>query len=184
MVCSNRALHTRTKTFFPYRGVKEYGMSKKYVYLGGPMTGVDPVERERWRKESALFYAPYDIAVLSPSRTQPSISNVVITPGEYSDPLCTDAAIVDQDFNDMRLADLLLYNFIGATKVSIGSCAEIGGHYLADLHSPLIMALDKGNPHDHPFIRRAATIVVPDYRQALKASLRYLLPGAVPLDLD
>ena len=88
--------------------------------------------------------------------------------GYENDPLTTNHAIFGRDKFFVQQSDILFANFLGATRVSIGSIMEIAIGYM--LGKQIVTVMEKDNIHQHAFVLEASTIVFEDYEE----SLRYL----------
>jgi len=144
-------------------------MSKKKLYLAGPISGCTFGECTDWRKEFARFMPPA-IDCLSPMRSkEPLAPGALILDHVYQDSVFgQDSAIMQRDHNDCTTADCVVANFLGATRVSIGTVMEAAWCY--HRHIPLIAVLedDGSNCHDnHCMMRRAIGFRVATLEQAV-----------------
>lgn len=112
------------------------------VYLSGPILGVPPHEaRWGWRAQASARFG-YGIKVLSPMRTE----------DEFSD---DHSALMRKDYFDIDRCDVMLVNVVGATRVSIGTVAEIGYAYAKG--KPIVLVIDPADTiHWHPFVVQSA----------------------------
>jgi nucleoside 2-deoxyribosyltransferase len=92
-------------------------------------------------------------------------------------PLSEDAGIVCRDRNDVNTAAAVVLNLVGAERVSIGTMVELGWADAARV--PTIVIMEKGNVHDHSFVRQLAGYVVEDPDTALD-----ILATILGADLD
>lgn len=128
---------------------------KKIVYLYGPITGLSFAGAQDWRTWMRRQLAPHGIDAVSPLRFKDYLANLDEISGhgrEYADMgvLSTPPAVIARDKFDVLRADLLLGNFLGADRVSIGSMFEQA--WAHQKHTPIAAALEpEGNPHDHMF---------------------------------
>lgn len=123
----------------------------KTVYLCGPITGLSYGETTNWRKYVADHVAP-DIVALSPMRGKEYLAHENEIGHSYEDTIMSNArSITARDRHDCKTSDLMLANFLGAPKASIGSCIEFGW---ADAFStPTVLVMEKaGNVHEHPIL--------------------------------
>jgi len=129
----------------------------KKLYLAGPITGCTFGECTDWREEFARLM-PAGIDILSPMRAKhPLAPGSRIIDDVYKDSLFGhDQAIMQRDFNDCSTAEVVVANFLGATRVSLGTVMEAAWCYA--YHIPLIavMEADKSNCHDNHCMMRAA----------------------------
>jgi nucleoside 2-deoxyribosyltransferase len=126
---------------------------KKYVYLAGPIAGLNEEEGTGWRNEVDLML-PDNIIGISPLRCEP------VKPGmRYDDPgavekLWSDPRSINaKNWLDTESSDLVLaylpkqYN---DRRPSIGTLIEIG--WTIGLNKPLIVVSDDNQMLDHPLI--------------------------------
>jgi len=148
-----------------------------YIYLCGPITGMNAESAGRWRKEVAKEL--YPLKTIDPTRQAPDF---VIRSAEKA----TEADLVrrrahgksttTRDRLDVGRADLILANLTGAKAVSIGSVGEL---FWADMQrKPIIIVREAhGNPHDHDMINEIAGWIVPDVGEALNL-IKSLFPDS------
>jgi nucleoside 2-deoxyribosyltransferase len=126
----------------------------KLVYLAGPISGVTDSEATPWREQFKALLKP-DIGCLSPLRDQ--------TDNNPDYPLTMEKVrhgkgSVARDRMDIMRCDLVVANFIGAERVSIGSVGEV---FWADAYrKPVILIMEDNrpeNPHFHLFILELAS---------------------------
>lgn len=144
---------------------------KHKVYLAGPITGKSYFGCTDWRNEAVAFLRDHGIEGLSPMRGKEYLSHVTefTQDGDKYKPfniLSSNRGIITRDRWDCTRADVILVNFLGATRVSIGTCMEIAW---ADAHRvPVVCAMeDEGNPHDHGMILEALGYRTPSFHEAL-----------------
>ena len=145
----------------------------KTVYLAGPITGLSFAEaQDGWRATAAGFLREYGIKPLSPLRgVESAIGQYTPIVDEHSSAR-TAQSIVRRDFNDVKNCDAVLAYFLGADRVSIGTCWEMGASYA--MQKPVIAVLASHTVHDHAFIRQTATITCDNLAEALR-DLAYVL---------
>lgn len=149
------------------------------VYLCGPIAGLTYGEaRHGWREEIATLVDP-SIELLSPMRQEGHLAEMVGTIGALAPsdlPIATQRAIVAKDKLDIRRSDLVVANFLGAKRVSIGSVAEMG--IASEANKTIILVMEpEGNIHDHVFIRELADVRVTTVEEAGMIINALLLPG-------
>ncbi len=146
------------------------------VYMCGPMTGLTLDEAVALRKPAMEALAECGVECLSPLRGKnlaPDLRADVIKAKGYESVLVTDKAIVSRDRNDVLRCDVVLADFRGAGRVSIGSCVEFG--WADAFRKPIVTVMDKdGNPHDHGFIHQLSTYVVHDMDEAVQLVITLL----------
>lgn len=130
------------------------------VYLAGPITGLTYVEAAlTWRSEVTEVLESCGIHVRCPLRGKEYLINQGKLEKQYLhlSPLSSPQGIVRRDFNDVKTCDLILVNFLGYDKASIGTTWEIGAAYA--LQKPVVVVMEPKSIHDHPFITQSATYV-------------------------
>lgn len=130
-------------------------------YLAGPIAGCTYAEATDWR-----FYVrqmlPAQIECFSPMRGKDFLSGEApITAFSYEEQAITSAhGIMGRDHYDVRTADAVLMNLLGANRVSIGSVIEAAWCFAYRV--PLIVVMEPtGNVHDHVMFNE-----IPMYRAA------------------
>lgn len=149
------------------------------VYLCGPIAGCTYDEaRYGWRKKLAELIKP-EIPILSPMRQEGHLAEVVGELGTFAPDnhaIATQRAIVAKDKLDIRQSSLVVANFLGAERVSIGSVVEIG--FASALGKPIVLVIEpEGNVHDHLFVREMSDVRVSSIRDAADIVNALLLPG-------
>lgn len=164
---------------------------KGSVYLSGPITGLDyESARYGWR---ATFAAQMEegIKVLSPMRHEGHLAEVKSIEAHSDSHFFSGArVIVEKDRLDIARCDVMVVNLLGATKVSIGTVAEIGMAYDAGKTIILVMedpnTIDNrqyesdplsSNPHEHPFVTVPAALRLNNLDEAVYAVNALLSEG-------
>ena len=149
--------------------------TKPKVYLAGAISGLTYDEAVNWREYAAQVLAP-DIVAYSPLRQKHFLADVGVLDGSYAqNSLSTDRGIMTRDHWDCRTSDVILVNFLGSSKVSIGTCMEIAWAFA--YNKPLVMVMEeKGNIHDHPMVREAIGYKVDTLDNGLAIVKAILLP--------
>ena len=105
--------------------------------------------------------------VISPLRGKELLFNDdEILGTEYANVRLTSKAITTRDRFDVMRTDLIVVNFLGINRVSIGTVLEIG--WADMLRKPVLVIMGKGNIHQHGMIKEIAGWVVDDYSLAIK----------------
>jgi len=142
------------------------------IYLAGPIAGCTYDKCTDWRKHVASQLPP-NIQVLSPMRGKEFLASLPVIQGEHQEnPLCRQAGITCRDRSDIMRADAVLFNLLGAEKVSIGTCIEFG--WADAFRKPIILAMEKGNVHDHMIVRGVSGFVVDDLDEAIALAIAVL----------
>jgi len=150
------------------------------VYLAGPITGCSYEGCTDWRNKAREELADYDIEAYSPMRAKGYLrdGDRPIADAYDSDPLrplSTSQGLLARDRMDVMACDLLLVNFLGAHRVSIGTCVEVGWADL--LRKPVVLVMEpEGNVHDHSFLTGTAGFRAPRLEDAIELVKCVLLP--------
>lgn len=159
-------------------------MKDKYlVYLAGPITGNSFDDVVNWREEFCGDL-PNEIVGLSPMRGKTYLeqeasiaqdsSQMELTKEVYK-VMSSERGITTRDYNDVRRADLIVVNLLGAKKVSVGTVMEIA--WAKAFSIPVVLVMEKsGNPHDHPMVRDSVGFRVETLKEALFITECTLLP--------
>lgn len=150
-------------------------MAQPTVYLAGPITGLDHAGATDWRKAVIADLATAGIKGLSPMRGKEYMSHVTefTSDGDQYEKLygvrnvmSTNRGIMTRDRFDATRCDATLVNFMGATRVSIGTVMEIAW---ADAHRiPVVCAMEpEGNPHHHGMVMEAIGFRLPTLEEAV-----------------
>lgn len=135
----------------------------KIVYLSGPITGLTYQDaRYGWRSIFAKLL-DIDITVLSPMRHEGHLAEMKgksIQPDNLPDGLFSQSKmIVTKDFLDIRSSDIMVVNFLEATRVSEGTLIELG--YAAAMGVTIIIIQQPAptNVHRSPFLGELGIVV-------------------------
>lgn len=148
-------------------------MINPIVYLAGPIANTEAGESVEWRVQAADALNNRYILPLSPMRCKETLAHNAIGGDfrEYADRgvFFTSQGIMARDFNDVKRADALLVNLLGARSVSVGTVMEIAWAYA--MQKPVVVAIEKdGNPHDrHPMLHEAIPFRVETLDEAIDA---------------
>jgi len=124
------------------------------VYLAGPITGCEFDTCVDWRDKWVMEFLEEDIICLSPMRGKSYLSNSGRIKERYDEfPLCTDQGIMARDHFDCSRANVIVFNVFNAGLPSLGTTMEAAWGFRD--HTPMVWIIEpKGNPHDHPMLRR------------------------------
>lgn len=144
------------------------------LYLAGPITGVSYHGCTTWR-EYVMKSLPEHIIGVSPMRGKKYLEDQKIIGHSYEHfPLSTGKGITCRDRSDVMRCNMLFVNFLGAKKISIGTVGEI---FWADAwRKPTVVAMEKGNIHEHPMIKDMAGFIVPTLDEAIAVAVAVLSP--------
>ena len=150
---------------------------KRAVYLAGPVGGETyDHARNGWRKEFADMLSD-EIDVFSPLRGINGYEDDQVFTNENQKSISGNWWVL-RDLNDVKMCDVVVVNFLGAKKVSVGSIAEIFYGAALGTHFIVIDDWEDGtSPHIHPFIEKLAYKIVPDLESAKRTVEKLLLPG-------
>ena len=140
------------------------------AYLVGPIKGLTYGESTDWR-QFAIDQLDGVYRCYSPMRGKDYLKDkgpLLGTGGtgafeEY--PMSSTKGIFRRDTWDVRRADVLLCNLLGATAISVGSVMEIQRGY--DFDKYVLTVMEPGNIHFHPFVAEASSLIVPTLEYAL-----------------
>lgn len=142
------------------------------VYLAGPIRGLTYEGATNWREDTTTWLRYKGFVPVSPMRGKdylrgrgPLLGDT--GSGAYEEfPMSSQRGIWGRDMFDVAQCDVLLANLAGATELSIGTVMEIQRAH--DLGKYVLVVLESGSLHDHPFVREAASLVVDSLPEALE----------------
>lgn len=144
------------------------------VYLAGPIAGLQYGDSTSWR-EYVAGCMPEQIKTASPLRGKLYLANETHIQDSYEQyALSSRKGITARDRMDVMRCDMVLINFAGADKVSMGTCIEVG--WADAWRKPMVIVMDETNIHYHAMIRECAGFVVPTLEEAINIVKRVLLP--------
>lgn len=151
---------------------EEYNLNGN-VYLAGPIRGLTYGECTDWREYATMRLNDIGLVGVSPMRGKDYLKDKGPLLGDRGSgafeefPMSSEQGIFGRDLFDTGIGcDIILANFEGATSLSIGTAMEIQHGY--DNKKYVLTVLESGALHDHPFIRRASSLVVPTLEYALE----------------
>jgi nucleoside 2-deoxyribosyltransferase len=150
---------------------------KYLVYLAGPIRGLDYAGATDWRDEVRRRMPPH-IECASPMRNKEFLKSEKVideVARGYTHPLATRHGITARDRFDVQRCDLMLVNFVGAERISTGTCVEFG--WADSLRKPIVMAMEPGNVHEHPILLDVAGFIVPTLEEAIEIAIAILGPS-------
>ncbi len=149
-------------------------MKEFLVYCAGPIIGVTYNQSVDWREYVSSKLPPY-IKAVSPMRGKNYLTHETSVKDSYENhPLSSQKGITCRDRMDVMRADMLLVNFLNATKVSIGSVMEIAW---ADMgRKPIVLVMKEDNIHAHSMIKEVSGFIVPNLDEAITIVTAVLSP--------
>lgn len=122
-------------------------MRKYTVYLAGPITGCTYAGCVDWRRDFSASM-PECVECLSPMRGKGYLKDELAVQDSYPDTtMSTDKAITARDYFDCCRADVIVANFLGATRASIGTAMEVAWGF--SKHTPIVCIMEKTVPGRH-----------------------------------
>src|SRR3982751_2947354 len=124
------------------------------VYLSGPVTGLVYEDAVDWRQSVTQQLEHWDLRAIDPMRGKEFLAGK----GELSaqcdqHPAHGAREVMTRDHFDTINANVVLVNFLGAQRVSIGTVMEIAWAW--DRRIPVVAAIEPGNIHDHAMVTEA-----------------------------
>jgi hypothetical protein len=149
-------------------------MKEFLLYCAGPITGISYGESVDWREYVSKKLPKY-IKAISPMRGKKYLAGEKKVKDSYEEhPLSSQKGITCRDRMDVMRCDMILVNFLGANKVSIGSVMEITW---ADAYrKPIVIVMEKDNIHSHAMIREVSGFIVSTLDEAIKIVIAVLSP--------
>ena len=136
------------------------------IYLAGPIRGLTYEQACEWREDVEHNLTSLGHTCSSPMRGKEILKTRGKITNSYEEfPISSEAGIYGRDIFDVSNCDVLLANFLGAKDASLGTAMEVQAAH--DRGKYVLVVMEEGNVHDHPFIRRAASLVVRDIDTAL-----------------
>ena len=149
-------------------------MREFLLYCAGPITGVSYSESTDWR-EYVASKLPTHIKAVSPMRGQKYLATEKNIKDSYEKhPLSCQKGITCRDRMDVMRCDTILVNFLGASKVSIGSVMEVA--WADAWRKPIIIVMEKNNVHSHAMLREVSGFIVSNLDDAIAIATAVLSP--------
>jgi nucleoside 2-deoxyribosyltransferase len=146
--------------------LKENVMNK-LVYLAGPIDGHDYDTANKWRDFFIEILAQDGITGISPLRAKSFLREHPRLVDRISKHVLTsDSGLTTRDLWDVRRSDAILFNLLGAKKISIGTMIEYG--WASAFNKPIVTIMEnQKNIHEHPMIRSLSGYRVPTSEEGL-----------------
>ena len=146
------------------------------LYLSGPITGCSYADCIDWRKR-VVRALPKWIEVISPLRDRHDVKDKKNIRDRYEgNVLASPEAIVEQNLLDVTTCDAMLVNLLGATRISIGTVAEIA--WAKILKKPIVLIMEpKGSLHDHSIVLGCTPFRVATLEHGIELTITLLRTG-------
>lgn len=146
------------------------------AYLAGPISGLSYDASVDWREEAVQQLKKYNILGMSPMRGKGYLKGLQKIADSYEGiSMSSTRGIMTRDYFDCTRADILIVNFLGAQKVSIGTVMEVAWAY--QNHTPVIVIIEpEGNVHDHGMMNEVFGFRVGSLEEAVTVAAAVLLP--------
>lgn len=151
------------------------------VYLAGPISHTTWKGATDWRMAVREELAKYGIEGIDPMRGKADLRELLgrkhfdTVYGQaaqayenYDNPMASAKAILNRDRWDVYNADVILVNFLGAKKVSIGTVMEIA--WANALGKLVIVAMEDDNVHAHGMLIHCMGIICDTLEEAVAAT--------------
>lgn len=151
----------------------------KTIYLAGPIGGLSFDGAQDWRDAITKKLARHGIKGLSPLRNQEYLRAAGILTKEATEcaqfdcPLSSPFGLTTRDRNDVMTCDLVIANYLGADRMSLGTAMEVG--WADAFRKPCITIMEPGgvNPNEHAMIS-ATTLRVHSIDEAVRVAASLL----------
>lgn len=146
------------------------------MYLAGPISGCTFGGCTSWREYVSNELGEEAILCASPLRNKEFLKQKGELMGSYEEsPLSTARGIFTRDRFDVSRCDLLFVNFLGTTRVSIGTVMEIT--WANAWGKPIVLVMEKtGNVHAHPMLDETIGYHVEDLDTGIAVAKSVLAP--------
>lgn len=156
--------------------------SRPSVYLAGPITGLTYDDGQDWREYAKDWLDIEGIDGFSPLRAKQYLRAIgVLDSAGTADSkylglnaMSEPQGITTRDRFDCMGRSLVLVNFVGAERISVGTCIELGWADAARV--PIVVAMEEDNIHRHAMVNQVAGFIVPTLADALDVCRAVLLP--------
>lgn len=158
------------------------GSNRPSVYLAGPITGLTYDDGQDWREYAKEWLDAEGIDGFSPLRAKQHLRQLGVLDNAGSpdsaylglNALSEPQGITARDRFDCTGRDVVLVNLLGAEKVSIGTCIELG--WADGARVPIVAAMEEDNIHRHAMVNTISGFIVNTIDEALTVCRAVLLP--------
>jgi hypothetical protein len=145
------------------------------VYLTGPISGASGDDIVGWRQRVPTMLPP-DVEVYDPAA---STYNAALayqgqeSPSEALARLMHGRLVVDRNKHIIQTSDVVLANFLGSDRASIGSIGEL--FWANAFRIPIVIVREpSGNVHDHAMLNAVASAIASSLEEGCRAVLDIL----------
>jgi nucleoside 2-deoxyribosyltransferase len=156
------------------------------VYLAGPITGLSYGGATDWRKlakEALADLSHGRIEGYSPMRAKEYLADIgLATDGGLSalgyegKPLSSQRGIMMRDYNDVKTADAVFLNMMGAKIISVGTVIEAAWTFPHVKPTVALIEADGSNIHEHVMFNEATPVRTENFDEAMHLLVKILLP--------
>lgn len=138
-----------------------------YIYCVHAMSGLKWEEVEEYYKNTKRDLDALGYYVMHPMCAKSELKGNKFDPkaGESSSPIVSAHGITRRDHWMVRMSNIVFADLSKCKKASIGSVSEIAVGYTHGKHT--IVVMEKGNIHEHAFLKEQADIIFETYDEAL-----------------
>lgn len=146
-------------------------MSRFTVYMAGAITGLTYDGAQSWRDFAKVRLGSSGIKALSPLRSKEYLRGIPALTADCKEygslnVMSTPKGLTTRDRWDAMRCDVLLVNFLGCEKVSIGTCMEIA--WADATRTPIVCAMEaEGNVHEHAMVNECVGLRVTTLEEAI-----------------
>lgn len=138
------------------------------IYIAGSISGRSGEEVISYFGNTKALLTGMGFDVLSPMTGKGHFRNEIkFKTNGYGNPISTNHAIIERDRWMVSMADIVYCNLtmVTAPIVSIGSMMELAWAHHMGKHT--VLAMQKGNIHQHAFVLEAADIIFETHDDAI-----------------
>ena len=153
-------------------------MKKPSLYLSGPISGLNWEESTGWRDYVKDNLPEFDC--FSPLRGKSYLKKLHVIEGApyylggLAAAMSSEQGIMVRDSWDTLRCDGTFVNLLGTKRISIGTVMEIAWAWRDG--KPIILVMEKDNPHYHPMITAATPFIVDTLDAGIELTRIMFLP--------
>jgi nucleoside 2-deoxyribosyltransferase len=145
-------------------------MRGNQIYLAGPITGQSYSGATEWRDVFAQRIKDYvnpSLKCISPMRGKHYLESLKEIPAtDIKGLVSSGPAIVGRDHSDTTSSDLVVFNLLGAERISIGTMFEVAWAHTHQVPSILVIEEGTENVHSHSMLFSMVTYRVSTLEEA------------------